>query len=61
MAIKFENTSGPQAKPAEKRAEAAHAPAGEKDKKRLEGPVEEADDDKGTAKAKKPRGSFKKK
>ena len=53
MAIKFENTSGPQTKPAEKR------PVAVEDKKKA-APAE-PEDDKAAAKAKKPRAGFKKK
>ena len=60
MAIKFENTSGSQGKPAEKRAEAARAPV-ENDKSKTEAPAEEVEDEKTSAKSKKPRSGFKKK
>lgn len=60
MAIKFENTSGPQAKPTEKRAEAARAPL-EDDKKKGDAPAEDAEDDKASGKSKKPRAGFRKK
>ena len=53
MAIKFENTSGPQTKPAEKR------PVAVEDKKKV-APTE-PEDDKTAAKTKKPRAGFKKK
>ncbi len=61
MAIKFENASGPLAKPTEKRAEAAHPLAGEEDKKKAEASAPEVEGDKASAKKIKQRSSFKKK
>jgi hypothetical protein len=60
MAIKFETASGPQGKQAEKKAETAR-PRIDEDKEKAEASPEGNEDDKASAKIKKPRGSFKRK
>ena len=61
MAIKFETASGPQAKPSEKRAEAARTHVDEKEKNSDEASPEAGEGDKGSPKKIKQRSSFKKK
>lgn len=61
MAIKFENTSGSQGKPTEKRAEAARLRVDEADKEQAEASTEKPEGDKASAKKIKQRSSFKKK